>query len=514
MKRIDTPTVEPDLFGLGKDGFQELDPNDPGATQLDDKWFNGAQEELVQTIERTEQTPAFDVNIERTFTQLYRGLRKMWVTLMSLFGDGAFILGDNLAYVVGGGSLNADASPFDIVVDGRRLEVSAADLLEVGEDSHLFTASKDTFVYVDPIGDIPTLAFKAVDIGFGDPGADPGFTAILRVRTDATEVTELEDLIDTLARASKRFDFLQGLKARSTADYPAAHLVSDEFTLTPLWVIADGDTIGPAALISHPGGENAITAFATGGSTYALDATGGAAGVRGTPLVAANPGMHGRSHASGTTAGSGVYAEGLGDAVALRGVADDGYAAHLGTSGNRAPIHMETTVTDPVITADGDVWYNSARDQYRGKAGSANVALWASPGGKLEGGHTNAADDLLDLDPLWAIVATVSLSGENTVAQASVKVHFHVSATVKQPAGAVNRYRFRIYDSTSAIVVWMSEWYDASVDTGKVEPAFGYITRHTISLAGDRTFELQGQSFSGGNEVNLLDASMLITGTY
>ena len=507
MKRIDTPTVEPDLFGLGKDGFQELDPNDPGATQLDDKWFNGAQEELVQTIERTEQTPAFDVNIERTFTQLYRGLRKMWVTLMSLFGDGAFILGDNLAYVVGGGSLNADASPFDIVVDGRRLEVSAADLLEVGEDSHLFTASKDTFVYVDPIGDIPTLAFKAVDIGFGDPGADPGFTAILRVRTDATEVTELEDLIDTLARASKRFDFLKGLKARSTADYPAAHLVSDEFTLTPLWVIADGDTIGPAALISHPGGENAITAFATGGSTYALDATGGAAGVRGTPTVTTNPGMHGRSHASGTTAGSGVYAEGLGDAVALRGVADDGYAAHLGTSGNRAPIHMETTVTDPVITADGDVWYNSARDQYRGKADSTNVALWASPGGMVEAGQGNQSGDV---PASWAAVATASFTGANTFTQSGLIVHLHFGTTLIQ-VNTVSDIEVRIYDATSAVVIWGPYTVKGLASLGERE-SFSAATRYAVPVSGDRTIHFQMQRTAGLPDFD--GAYILGTGAY
>ena len=58
MKRIDTATRAPDLFGAGKDGFR---PSNPGigqlATKFDSLWANSVQEELISPIEFAGMTP-------------------------------------------------------------------------------------------------------------------------------------------------------------------------------------------------------------------------------------------------------------------------------------------------------------------------------------------------------------------------------------------------------------------------------------------------------------------------
>jgi hypothetical protein len=51
MRRILTATRDIDLFGAGKDGFNNEDPGVDPATQLDQDWFNDAQESIVRTLE-------------------------------------------------------------------------------------------------------------------------------------------------------------------------------------------------------------------------------------------------------------------------------------------------------------------------------------------------------------------------------------------------------------------------------------------------------------------------------
>lgn len=52
MRRIDTPTAAPDLFGPGKKGFRNGDPaNAILATRLQAEWFNALQEEVASFIE-------------------------------------------------------------------------------------------------------------------------------------------------------------------------------------------------------------------------------------------------------------------------------------------------------------------------------------------------------------------------------------------------------------------------------------------------------------------------------
>lgn len=56
MKRIDTSTVEEDKFGTGRDGFTNGSPGVTPPTQLDETWFDHAQEELARAIEGSGQT--------------------------------------------------------------------------------------------------------------------------------------------------------------------------------------------------------------------------------------------------------------------------------------------------------------------------------------------------------------------------------------------------------------------------------------------------------------------------
>lgn len=57
MRRIDTATKAVDLFGAGKHGFKNGDPNLAIlATKLNAEWFNALQEELANLIEASGQT--------------------------------------------------------------------------------------------------------------------------------------------------------------------------------------------------------------------------------------------------------------------------------------------------------------------------------------------------------------------------------------------------------------------------------------------------------------------------
>ena len=51
MKRIDTATKAVDLYGAGKHGFQDGDPDIGQApTSLNASWFNQVQEELARIL--------------------------------------------------------------------------------------------------------------------------------------------------------------------------------------------------------------------------------------------------------------------------------------------------------------------------------------------------------------------------------------------------------------------------------------------------------------------------------
>lgn len=51
MRRIDTPTKAPDLFGSGKDGFRDGQPPGVASTRLNAAMFNALQEEIARLIE-------------------------------------------------------------------------------------------------------------------------------------------------------------------------------------------------------------------------------------------------------------------------------------------------------------------------------------------------------------------------------------------------------------------------------------------------------------------------------
>ncbi len=70
MERIATPDVDPDLHGTGKDGFKDGVPPGEAPTSLSADWFNAAQEEIAQAIER--EGYALEVG---NFNQLYLAQR-------------------------------------------------------------------------------------------------------------------------------------------------------------------------------------------------------------------------------------------------------------------------------------------------------------------------------------------------------------------------------------------------------------------------------------------------------
>ena len=84
MDRITGATVDPDLYGAGKDGFREGSPGVSPATIVTKEWLNSLQEEICTVIERSGGTLAVGSN-----DQLYdaiietSGLRAIGVAIAS-----------------------------------------------------------------------------------------------------------------------------------------------------------------------------------------------------------------------------------------------------------------------------------------------------------------------------------------------------------------------------------------------------------------------------------------------
>jgi hypothetical protein len=72
MERIASADVDEDLFGSGKDGFQDPVPGANAGTLVDAAWLNGVQEAIVRPIELSGQTPGSATN------QLWQAILRQW----------------------------------------------------------------------------------------------------------------------------------------------------------------------------------------------------------------------------------------------------------------------------------------------------------------------------------------------------------------------------------------------------------------------------------------------------
>lgn len=126
---------------------------------------------------------------------------------------------------VAGATLTAAFGGGVLYLAGRRLELDTAWIAAIGEDSHVYTASRDTYVAVNNDRE---LEYNAVLVGNPAPSPSAGYTNIFRVETDATDVVEVERLLPSTPRIVVGWAFT-GTVAHEKAD--AAVLVGDAWTV-------------------------------------------------------------------------------------------------------------------------------------------------------------------------------------------------------------------------------------------------------------------------------------------
>ncbi len=93
---------------------------------------------------------------------------------------------------VPGTGLVGPCGPGVISRAGARLELDADFLTATAQDEHTFTASRDTYVFVD---DERLFTFVAVANGAGAPATPAGTTRYQIVITDATDITDVTDSV-------------------------------------------------------------------------------------------------------------------------------------------------------------------------------------------------------------------------------------------------------------------------------------------------------------------------------
>lgn len=116
MHRIDTSTKAPDLFGAGKHGFRDGDPQQAiGATRLNAAFFNAMQEELARICE------AANVTLDAgNHEQVLAALRALFLDKTGTAADSAKLGGKSPEYYAKASDLAASGSkPGRLVVTFR-----------------------------------------------------------------------------------------------------------------------------------------------------------------------------------------------------------------------------------------------------------------------------------------------------------------------------------------------------------------------------------------------------------
>lgn len=180
MKRIDTSTASPDENGTGRDGFTNGVPNVTPPTQLDDTWFNHAQEELARTVEGSGST--LD---DGDFEQVHAAVQQASVRSVACDLTADYVL-RGLTFNLTGTSLTVTRAAGEVVYNGQRYVI-------LGTSNHTLTASRDNYFFFTPNGiDALTVTVTAVVNGAAAPSTPAGtvlFAMVVTNGTDATAVT-------------------------------------------------------------------------------------------------------------------------------------------------------------------------------------------------------------------------------------------------------------------------------------------------------------------------------------
>jgi hypothetical protein len=171
MERITGVTVDEDLHGTGKDGFQEGTPGLAPATIVTQKWLNEVQEEIVTTLERS-GLPVEAQSFLYEAIEATAGLRAIGVAIAShqsrtapasvnyarvAYGEGVFVATNDGATSPhtssdGGATWTSrSVTPLSDVcyAQGRFLAVGAAAALVTSENGTSYTARTPAGAYSD-----------------------------------------------------------------------------------------------------------------------------------------------------------------------------------------------------------------------------------------------------------------------------------------------------------------------------------------------------------------------------
>lgn len=200
MHRTEVGNRQLNKFGAGKDGYQDPTPTPGDATNLTPDVCDSWQEEAARVVEQRASRTGLTLNTKTQDETDYGGYEQVGVSINRVstdslsFGTRAWCPETTPFGYTTGASLTQSAIPSVVVVNGRRVEISAELLTELGETTHLFTASKDTYVGLDPQGAAPPLSFTEVNNGDPAPALPAGEQWIAIVVTDALGVTSVKSL--------------------------------------------------------------------------------------------------------------------------------------------------------------------------------------------------------------------------------------------------------------------------------------------------------------------------------
>lgn len=220
-----------------------------------------------------------------------------------------------------------------------------------------------------------------------------------------------------------------------------------------------------------------------------------------------------RGDAGSNAAGIGVYGVATGDANGGIFESEDGRALIASSGGALASFRVIPKVGTPTLQ-DGDIDYNSTRDQYMCSRDSTVNAFWSTPGGNAEAGDYTqpGVKPTIATGGTYTTLETVTLTNADSPTVSGTKVHIRATAVVEQIAGSVPT-TYRIRDTTAPATIVAAITISAQAPAGENEPAFSVEARYVLPATGDRTFVFEATS-AGGTANELTYASLTVTGTY
>lgn len=311
-------------------------------------------------------------------------------------------------------------------------------------------------------------------------------------------------------------------------------------TLATVAIVATGN-LGGAGILSTGGATGNGGTFlggATSGNGVAGTAVGagfgvlgtssagnsGAGGVAGTAARNDSAGVIGFALVAGadplvdSTAGVAGLAV---DATGVYGKSTNGYGVWAESSAltpQRAALHIEPQVSDPIAPLEGDVWYNSVEDHLKGRIDGTSMGLWATRRGYLysyiaQVGQISSASQTMTTIITGTFTAQAEPIGG---AIATFNVIFEMGCSVIALNGS-EEFEWQVLDVTDGAATPIAARLEVSHVASAVNADERYVTakaQYTMPASGARTFALQVRSVGAVPVFRIRRAVMEITGSH